>query len=68
MASSDRTTTIILAIPIIGLVYCGLVFGALLAFPILRDHAPLVAAIAVLLPLIIGVSIWIKPSVKRKDN
>ena len=61
MTPDEKQTAIILAVPIIGLVYCGIVFGAMLGFPGLQDHAVLVGGSAVLLPLILGVSLWIRP-------
>lgn len=61
MNANDKETLIILAIPIVGLVYCGIVIGSMIASPTLRNHAPLAAGIAVMLPLIVGVSLWIRP-------
>lgn len=61
MTPDEKQTFIILAIPIAGLVYCGIVIGSMLAFPTLRDHAPLAGGLAVILPLIVGVSLWIRP-------
>ena len=61
MTPDEKQTFIILAIPIVGLVYCAIVIGSMLAFPTLRNHAPWVGGIAVVLPLIVGVSLWIRP-------
>ena len=61
MTPDEKQTLIILAIPIVGLVYCGIVIGSMLTFPTLRDHAPLAGGIAVMIPLTVGVSLWIRP-------
>ena len=61
MNADEKQTFIILSIPIVGLVYCGIVIGSMLAFPTMRNHAPLAAGIAVMLPLIIGAALWIRP-------
>ena len=61
MTPDEKQTFIMLAIPIIGLVYCGIIIGSMLAFPTLRNHAPVVGGLAVILPLIVGASLWIQP-------
>ncbi|NEP42791.1 MAG: hypothetical protein F6K35_27640 [Okeania sp. SIO2H7] len=61
MAPEEKQPFIVLAIPVVELVYCAIVIGSMLAFPTLRNHAPWVGGIAVVLPLIVGVSLWICP-------
>ena len=67
MNADDRYIATLLGIPIIGLLYCCMVIGAMLTFPVLRAHAPWVGGIVVFIPLAIGVAIWISPSSKSKD-
>ena len=65
MDTSDRTILIaLLVIPFAGLLYCGLVIGSMLAFPILRAHPLLSGGISALIPLTVGAIIWIGASAR----
>ncbi|MEM8807193.1 MAG: hypothetical protein AAGF01_14315 [Cyanobacteria bacterium P01_G01_bin.38] len=65
MDSSDRSIIItLLVIPFAGLLYCGLVIGSMLSFPVLREHPLLSGGVAALIPLTTGALIWLSASAR----
>ncbi|MEM9156661.1 MAG: hypothetical protein AAGB13_16790 [Cyanobacteria bacterium P01_F01_bin.33] len=65
MRLSERSTVIaLLALPFVGLLYCGLVVAAMLSFPILRAHPLLSGSATAMIPLTIAASIWLIASAK----
>lgn len=52
---------LICVVPFAALLYCGLVIGALISVPFVRNHAFVFGGIFGLIPLVAGAAIWIGP-------
>ena len=55
---------LVLGIPLVGLVYCGLGIAAMLSVPTVRNHPITCGAIFILLPFSIAAYIWTSASAK----
>ena len=52
---------LICIVPFAALIYCGIVIGALLAIPFVKEHSFIFGGIFALIPLVTGATIWIGP-------
>ena len=64
MNSDDKFALLVIGIPLIGLLYCGLGIMAMVSSPVVRDHALIAGGIFVLIPFSLAASIWIRASSK----
>ena len=65
MNNSDRKFAIlVLGIPLVGLVYCGMGIAAMVSSTTIRNHPVISGAIFILLPFIIAAYTWISASAK----
>ena len=65
MKDSDRRfAVLVLGIPLVGLVYCGLGIAAMASSTTIREHPVISGAIFILLPFIIAAYTWISASAK----
>lgn len=64
MDKDTRFAVLVIGLPIVGLVYCGLIIAFLRSSPFGREH-PLFTGLGVMLvPFAIAASIWIRASAK----
>ncbi len=60
--SNKQLIFIVLGLPILGLVYCGLGIAGMASFAVIREHALLSGTLFILIPFTIAASIWIRAS------
>ncbi|MBR8831097.1 MAG: hypothetical protein N5P05_003804 [Chroococcopsis gigantea SAG 12.99] len=58
----------VIAVPLLGLLYCALVFAVLINFEWARQHPVITAAFFVLTPSLISGSIWLFGSARAKNK
>lgn len=64
MNSDRKFAVLVLGIPLIGLVYCGLGIGLMTSSMTVREHPLISGGIFILLPFCLAASIWISASAK----
>ena len=64
MNSDQKFILIVLGIPLIGLIYCGLGIAVMASSITVREHPIISGAIFILLPFCTAVYIWITASAK----
>ena len=64
MNSDDKFALLVIGIPLIGLLYCGLGITVMVYSSPVRDHPLISGAIFILIPFLIAASTWIKASAK----
>ena len=62
--SEQSTIVALLVLPFGGLLYSGVVMGAMVSFPILRNHPLCSGGVVALTPLAIAASLWWLASAK----
>lgn len=69
MNSNDKKFAfIVLGIPLVGLVYCGLGIAAMSSLVTVRQHPIISGAIFILLPFCLAAYTWISASAKAYKN
>lgn len=61
---NKKFALLVLGIPLVGLVYCGIGIFAMSSFPTVRQHPIVSGAIFILLPLSIAAYTWTSASAK----
>lgn len=64
MNSDDKFALLVIGIPLIGLVYCGLGITLMVSVSGVRDHPLVSGGIFILIPFLTAASIWIRASAK----
>lgn len=64
MDSNQKFALLVLGIPLLGLVYCGLGITAMVYSAAVREHPVISGAIFILLPFTIAAYTWISASAK----
>jgi hypothetical protein len=64
MNSDQKFALLVLGLPLLGLIYCGLGILAMTSSITVRDHPVIAGAIFILLPFCIAVYIWTTASAK----
>ena len=64
MNSDDKFALLVIGIPLIGLLYCGLGITSMVYSSGVRDHPLISGAVFILIPFLTAVSIWIRASAK----
>lgn len=64
MNSDDKFALLVIGIPLIGLVYCGLGLTLMVSSSAVRDNPLISGGIFVLIPFVTAASIWIQASAK----
>lgn len=62
MNSNDKFALLVIGIPLVGLVYCGLGIALMTSSNTIREHSLISGAIFILIPFITAASIWIRAS------
>lgn len=62
MNSNDKFALLVIGIPLVGLLYCGLGIGLMASSNTIREHSLISGAIFILIPFITAASIWIRAS------
>lgn len=64
MKSNDKFALLVIATPLIGLVYCGVGIGLMVSIESIREYPLISGAIFILTPFLTAASIWIRASAK----
>jgi hypothetical protein len=64
MKSDDKFALLVIGIPLVGLVYCGLGIALMVSSSTIREHSLISGAVFILIPFLTAASIWIKASAK----
>ena len=64
MNSDNKFIFLVLGLPLVGLVYCGLGIAVMASSVTVREHPVTSGAIFILLPFCIAASTWIRASAK----
>ena len=62
--SNTQLIFLVLGLPIVGLIYCGLGIAAMASFSFIREYALISGLLFILIPFTIAASIWIRASAK----
>lgn len=68
MDSNTKLMFLVLGIPLVGLIYCGLGIAAMASFSVVREHALISGILFILIPFTTAASIWIRASAKAYRN
>ena len=68
MNSDDKFALLVIGIPLIGLLYCGLGITLMISSSEVRDHPLISGAIFILIPFVTAASIWIRASAKAYNK
>ena len=68
MDSNDKFALLVIGIPLIGLVYCGIGVGLMISSLTVREHPVISGTIFILIPFALAASIWIRASAKAYKN
>lgn len=60
--SNKQLIFVVLGLPILGLVYCGLGIAGMASFAVIREQALISGTLFILIPFTIAASIWIRAS------
>ncbi|MDJ0636603.1 MAG: hypothetical protein QNJ34_25720 [Xenococcaceae cyanobacterium MO_188.B29] len=64
MNSDDKFALLVIGIPLVGLIYCGLGITLMLSSTAVRDHPLISGATFILIPFVTAASVWIRASAK----
>ena len=64
MDSNDKFAFLVIAIPLIGLVYCGIGVALMVSSSTVREHPLISGAIFILIPFSLAAFTWIRASAK----
>ncbi|ELS04515.1 hypothetical protein Xen7305DRAFT_00042490 [Xenococcus sp. PCC 7305] len=64
MDSNDKFALLVIAIPLVGLLYCGMGVAVMISSLTVREHPVISGAIFILIPFTLAASIWIRASAK----
>lgn len=64
MNSDDQFALLVIGIPLLGLVYCGLGLALMVSSSTIREHSLISGTIFILIPFVTAASIWIRASAK----
>ena len=64
MNSDDKFALLVIGIPLIGLLYCGLGISLMVYSSTVREHPLISGGIFILIPFLSAASVWIKASAK----
>ena len=68
MNSDDKFALLVIAIPLIGLVYCGIGIGLMIYHEMIREHPLVSGTIFILIPFLLAAFTWIRASAKAYGN
>lgn len=68
MNSNKQLTFLVFALPITGLIYCGLGIAAMASLVVIREHPLISGTLFFLIPFTIAASVWISASAKAYKN
>jgi hypothetical protein len=68
MDQDTRLALLAIGVPILGLLYCGLILAVMLLSPDAREHPIIMATIFSLAPSIISGSVWLRASAKARNK
>ena len=68
MNSDDKFALLVIGIPLVGLLYCGLGITVMVSSPVVRDHPLISGGIFILIPFLTAASIWIRASAKAYNK
>lgn len=66
--SNTQLIYLVLGLPIVGLIYCGLGIAGMASFSTIREHALISGTLFILIPFTIAASIWIRASAQAYRN
>ncbi|HHP7230677.1 MAG TPA: hypothetical protein ACFCUY_07445 [Xenococcaceae cyanobacterium] len=64
MNFDDKFALLVIGIPLIGLIYCGIGIALMVSSSTVREHSLISGAVFILIPFLIAASIWIRASAK----
>ncbi len=64
MNSDDKFALLVIGIPLIGLIYCGLGITLMLSSTAVRNHPLISGTTFILIPFVTAASVWIRASAK----
>jgi hypothetical protein len=64
MNSDDKFALLVMGIPLVGLVYCGLGIALMVFNSNIREHSLISGTVFILIPFLTAASIWIRASAK----
>ena len=64
MDSNDKFALLVIGIPLIGLIYCGIGVILMISSSTIREHPVISGSIFILIPFSLAASIWIRASAK----
>lgn len=64
MKSDDKFALLVIGLPFLGLVYCGIGVALMITSLTVREHPVISGAIFILIPFSLAASIWIRASAK----
>jgi hypothetical protein len=64
MNSERQFIALVLGLPLMGLVYCGLGIAAMVYIPLIRNYPVISGSIFILVPFSLAVFFWIRASAK----
>lgn len=68
MDKDTKFALLVVGIPFIGLLYCGVILAVLLLSPWAREHPIIMATIFSIAPSLISGSIWLKSAMKGQNK
>ena len=68
MDENDKMAALIIGIPVVGLIYCGLGIGMMMSSPWLRAHALLAGGVFTLIPFVTFAATWTRSSARFYRN
>ncbi len=64
MNANDKFALLVIGLPILGLIYCGIGVAFMVSSLTVREHPVISGAIFILIPFALAASIWIRASAK----
>ncbi|MDJ0574274.1 MAG: hypothetical protein QNJ65_03795 [Xenococcaceae cyanobacterium MO_234.B1] len=68
MNSDDKFAFLVIATPLIGLIYCGIGITLMISNETIREHPLISGTIFILIPFLLAASTWIRASAKAYKN
>ncbi len=68
MNKDNKFALLVMGVPLLGLLYCTLIFAVMIALPTAREHPIITATIFVLTPSLVSGSIWLRSSAQAKNK
>lgn len=66
--ANTQLTFLVLGLPLVGLIYCGLGIAAMASLAVVREHPLISGTLFFVIPFTIAASIWIRASAKAYRN